>query len=587
MKTLKYIGLALAITTLASCSNDEDIINTSWQNDANAVYVNTTVGGVFTRSNPASESTEEQKKFNTGDVISISTDEGLTADYKLTETGWTPTTTGRYLTWNKATMTFTAAYGANRYDRSGCYTICTDQSSPEKIAAADMMIAETSYASIPEDKKLSLYFMRQTCRVVVNIVGFTEQFSENATITSLEVKSIKLYHETYPRDEYTSINPYIQTANGTESGKAGTKYYALVTPNNNTDYDFITLTVKDGDTEKTFTVKNPVALQMGHSYQYNLTIGATPIKAANVKVSDWSNQATVPEGEAIFPSVDLSTLTAPYEITGDGTYCFSGLGNYGIKVTGGSPKIYLKDATISINSAHGIEITGGTPTIYVQGMNKIESKIQYPEATSEGAGIAGIYVAEGCTVNIKGYGRENMLTAIGGYGGSGIGGYTLEANEGTNCGNINISNVTVCAYGSRNHAGDKSAGIGGTSNGSCGTITIDNATVHAYGVEITESYDHYGTSAIGCGFPMCLSPTSIPTVIISNKSEIHAYRSNSYADYIGWAGDKDGTTSANSSINCGDKGSVTNSTIYCYTGKSATTPDKTVTYDESGNGTDK
>jgi hypothetical protein len=52
-------------------------------------------------------------------------------------------------------------------------------------------------------------------------------------------------------------------------------------------------------------------------------------------------------------------------------------------------------------------------------------------------------------------------------------------------------------------------------------------------------------------------------------------------------GDESGDTYATGSINCGEGGSATNSTIYCYTGLDATTTDKVVTYDADGNPTEQ
>ena len=78
---------------------------------------------------------------------------------------------------------------------------------------------------------------------------------------------------------------------------------------------------------------------------------------------------------------------------------------------------------------------------------------------------------------------------------------------------------------------------------------------------------------------------AIPIVIISN-SEVHTFRYNPYSDYIGYLGDESGDTYATGSINCGDGGSVKNSTIYCYTGLDATTTDKVVIYDADGNPTE-
>lgn len=48
MKTIKYMGMALIMAALASCSSDDDF-GTNWQNDPTAVRVSATVGGVFTQ----------------------------------------------------------------------------------------------------------------------------------------------------------------------------------------------------------------------------------------------------------------------------------------------------------------------------------------------------------------------------------------------------------------------------------------------------------------------------------------------------------------------------------------------------------
>ena len=146
-----------------------------------------------------------------------------------------------------------------------------------------------------------------------------------------------------------------------------------------------------------------------------------------------------------------------------------------------------------------------------------------------------------------------------------------------NCGNINISNVSITSYGSYDIVNNASPGIGSAGDAACGTITIENAIVHAFGI----SYPNFCTTpGIGCGYSNVLVSTSIPTVIITN-SNIYAHRgSDGYSDYIGWAGDSYGYTSANSAINPG-AGSIKSSTVYCYTGD---TLDKTVVYDENGGG---
>lgn len=285
------------------------------------------------------------------------------------------------------------------------------------------------------------------------------------------------------------------------------------------------------------------------------------ISTINIKVS----KSPIPE--------DAQEITG--EISDNGNYLVKGNYTKRITITGGSPHIYLKDANINVEDVrndNAIHITGGSPTIHVLGENNVS--VPYG---------AGIFVAEGYTVTIVGYKREDKLTARGGgsEGGSGIG-----ASFSANAGNIHISNVTVEAHGS-DEAGERggvSAGIGGSKGYSCGTITIEDATVHAYGIQ----RNNVITPGIGSGYPYDGNPPSIPVVTISN-SEIHTHRSSngygSNADYIGWGRDDlyPNNTPANSTINL-NGGTCTGSTVYCYTGD---TLDKTVKYDANGNGTEQ
>lgn len=126
-----------------------------------------------------------------------------------------------------------------------------------------------------------------------------------------------------------------------------------------------------------------------------------------------------------------------------------------------------------------------------------------------------------------------------------------------------------------------SPGIGSTSTNRCGQITIDNATVHAYGEGGGNVIEY---PAIGTGIANSGSyGTTLPTVLIRNNSEIHAHRGGNSADYIGYPFVLDSSTGAASAINPGAGGSITGSTVYCYTG-SGNTVDKTVMYDASGEG---
>ena len=260
--------------------------------------------------------------------------------------------------------------------------------------------------------------------------------------------------------------------------------------------------------------------------------------------------------------IDLSTLTGTYVISDSGEYTFTGSGNYGIKVESGNPRIILNNTSITVGEGCAIDIpSGSNTTIFVMGDNTIDT-------TSMWGSVGGIFVAEGGTVNITSNSKANILRAHGSYSAA-IGGKYDYPYESYNAGSISISNVTVYAYANNFHA----AAIGAAGEGTCGTINITNAVVYAYGAG-----DEW-TSAPGIGSAWGHGgwPETIPVVIISD-SEVHTFRHNSGSDYIGYLGDVEIPMNATGSINCGEGGSITNSTIYCYTGLDSTTTDKTVKY---------
>ena len=329
--------------------------------------------------------------------------------------------------------------------------------------------------------------------------------------------------------------------------------------------------------DRTLTPQYVPMLQAGDSFRVasegGTPVQATladdvPIRAGQLYTITISVNTALPEG-----TQEITDATG--NISGEGTYVVRGNDRTTpINITGGKPTIYLDEANISVGSGNAINITNNaTPTIYVVGENNNIS-------TSKGAGI---YVAEGSTVTITGSSRDDELIVRGGNGRPGIGGCIADNDyEGVSCGNINISNITVSAYGSTiNNLGFHEApGIGSVGSVTCGTITISSATVHAFGIESNP----YSTPGIGCGYTSTENPKSIPDVIASN-SEIHAHRGDpgGTCDYIGWAADLDdpSSTYANSTITPG-AGSIKSSTVYCYTGE---TLDKTVEYDDQGTGT--
>lgn len=267
---------------------------------------------------------------------------------------------------------------------------------------------------------------------------------------------------------------------------------------------------------------------------------------------------------AMVNTITLTVNKAATEITGGetittpGDYIVTGNVNETITLSSEGINLTLKDANISVSSGNGINITSGSPTIRVEGTNN----------TVKSSNDAGIYVAAGSTVNITGNSRSDKLTVTAGGDAAGIGGCSNKQD----CGNINISKVTVIAKGSDSVA--FSPGIGSTSTAQCGAITIDDATVHAYGTGVpnTCACPGIGTGGDNSGS----TGTVLPAITIRNNSEVHAHRGNEYADYIGYAY----WQTSGGQV----RGTITGSTVYCYTGDSDTS-DKTIVYDASGTAT--
>lgn len=470
MKTIKYMGMALIMAALASCSSDDDF-GTNWQNDPTAVRVSATVGGVFTRSNPVATKETDQMNFNGGDAITISTEGQASVNYILKDGTWGPETSGQFLKWSSELMTFTARYPKG----SGDFIVPTNQNGIAEIASADYMTATTVYDKIPDDRKVNFAFDRQMARVVITIAGFNNEFSDKASVSEMYVTSKERIAKDGSAVTATSdIIPYSQS----RYGKKGSIYYALVAPNTATNYEFIKLRVKYESDVKSLTVKNPVALEAGKSYNFNLTIGKNGVSLGMVSVEDWGNTGTISGGEASIDLIDLSK--GNINITSDGYYVITtnGVTTANTITINSNATVQLKNAVISADGI-GIDVKSGSPTIIVSGT---ENSVTSTTATA-------INVCDGATLTIKGKnGTNDKLTAKGGSistynespstAGAGIG-----SSDG---GNIVIENVSIDATGGTGNQTvtpyySGGAGIGSSSSAHCGDITISNAVITATG----------------------------------------------------------------------------------------------------------
>ena len=283
MKTMKIMkrlmGCAAAILALTACSESEDLL-AAYHSDSKAVHITAQVGKAsadgFTRSNPLGTA-EEQAKFNDGDMISVKAEGQDAVTYKFVEKAkeWQPQD-GKFLKWEKETMNFTAYYPASI---DGTITQPMEYESEADLAAADFMSFSGLQTNTDKSNQLTLTMERQMARVVVEIAGFNDQYTKDATVNSLSICGVKAYKHT------------------------DNKFYALIKPCDAQNSEtFISLEVAEGEgeskTTKTEKLTGIPELVAGKSYTYKLTVGKNKISVSGITVANWETGKITDNGKA-------------------------------------------------------------------------------------------------------------------------------------------------------------------------------------------------------------------------------------------------------------------------------------------------
>ena len=301
MKTMKIMrrlmGCAAAILALSACSESEDLL-AAYHSDSKAVHITAQVGKAsangFTRSNPLGTA-EEQAKFNENDEISVQADGQDAVTYKLVGSEWQPQG-NKFLKWENETMKFTAYYPATF---NGTITQPTEYNKEADLAAADFM-SFTGNVKNPGDNSLTLKMNRLMARVVVEIAGFNDQYTKNATVKSVTING--------------NIKAYKHETDG--------KFYALINPNStsSTTAPFLTLEVEDGTSKTTETLTTTPTFEAGKSYTYELTVGKNKISVSGISVTPW-NTKEITGGKAEAPYVTFkANEEQTFKMTTSGSY---------------------------------------------------------------------------------------------------------------------------------------------------------------------------------------------------------------------------------------------------------------------------
>ena len=290
MRTKLYM-IALAAMTmilaLSACSESEDLLS-AFHSDPNAVRITAQVGKAsadgFTRSNPLGTA-EEQAKFNENDEISVQAEGQDAVTYKYDGKEWQPLG-NKFLKWESNEMNFIAYYPASF---NGTINQPTEYNSLKSLAAADFMSFRGEQSNTDKSNQLTLVMNRMMARVVVEIAGFNDQYTTNATVNSLSICGVKAYKH------------------------SDNKFYALIDPSStpSTTAPFLSLEVADGEskaTEKYTTT--PTTFVAGKSYTYKLTVGKNKISVSGITVADWDNTGIITEGSKAEQIIPYVTFTA-------------------------------------------------------------------------------------------------------------------------------------------------------------------------------------------------------------------------------------------------------------------------------------
>lgn len=300
-KTFKYMTLAAAVVLTAACSQEN--FTTSYLDDPNAVRITVQVGegdvsgGFVTRSTPAG-TTETEDKFNSGDRISVSTADQGPVVYAFDGSAWSPEN-GKFLKWNSSSMTFTAYYPVTEGTDANTFTLPADQSTADKIAAADYMTYNGSQSRGSDNNGVTLQMERKMARIVIKPT-LQSQFE------GYEVTEVKVHGNTTGYSAGTAVagtvevTPYKHTDN---------KFYALLSPSTaDADSYFIDVTITKDDVSETLHARGIPATTAGNSYTVNLTVGRNVANITGITINEWKSGSAIGTDEeaGLVPYVTFS-----------------------------------------------------------------------------------------------------------------------------------------------------------------------------------------------------------------------------------------------------------------------------------------
>ena len=287
-KTFKYMTLAAAAVLTAACSQED--FTTSYYDDPNAVQITAQVGegevggGFVTRSTPAGET---ETAFNIGDRISVSTADQGPVVYAFDGSAWSPEN-GKFLKWTSSPMTFTAYYPVTEGTDDNTFTLPADQSTADKIAAADYMTYNGSQSRGSDNNGVNLQMERKMARIVIKPT-LQSQFE------GYKVTEVKVHGNT---TGYSAGTAVAGTITVTAYKHTDGNFYALLSPSTaDADSHFIDVTITKDGVSETLHAKGIPATTAGNSYTVNLTVGRNVANITGITINEWTSGSAIGTNE--------------------------------------------------------------------------------------------------------------------------------------------------------------------------------------------------------------------------------------------------------------------------------------------------
>ncbi len=219
--------------------------------------------------------------------------------YKLQSGTWAPENSGEYLKWDKTDLAFEVEYPAD-YP-----TLPSDQSTIEKLAAADKMYVKITYTGIPDDRILSANLVRKNALVKIKIAGYLDQYDKD--VHKINFVTIGK-GSTWGKEDriYMVEKPLVQDADGNvitdatfSAGTVGYTYSGIVCENKNKQDNlrFIYLRISDSQNPELLEVKGVPELKAGYAYTFDLYVGKNTVNVGSVTVDEWTKGVDLPDGE--------------------------------------------------------------------------------------------------------------------------------------------------------------------------------------------------------------------------------------------------------------------------------------------------